>query len=453
MTAKIATQIDLLIEPGWIIPIEPADVVLEGHALVVHQGRIVALLPVDQALAQYEPHEHLRLPGEVLLPGLVNAHTHAAMSLLRGFADDLPLMNWLQERIWPAEKARVDPDFIYDGTLLASWEMLRSGVTCFSDMYFYPDSAARAAVAAGIRAVIGATVIDFPTRYASDADDYLQKGLAARDAWRDEPRVSFTLAPHAPYTVSDQTFTRVGTLAAQIDVPIHVHVHETRQEIDESLARHGVRPLERLHRLGLLGPNLIAVHAVHLDVSEIKLLQASGAFVVHCPSSNLKLASGFAPIAALLEQGVRVALGTDGAASNNRLDILTETRLASLLAKAVTGNAGTLGAHQALRMATLHGAQALGLGQEIGSLESGKWADLCTVRLDDWFSQPCYDPASHLVYVAGRDQVSHVWVAGRQRIRHGNMIDASGSDLIGLANSWHNRLNLRGLGLTPQGHG
>lgn len=438
----MSTPIDLLIEPGWIIPIEPAGTVLEDHALAVDKGRILALLPIAEAAGRYAPREHVRLPGEVLLPGLVNAHTHAAMALLRGCADDLPLMRWLTERIWPAEAAHVSPDFIQDGTLLAAWEMLRCGITCFNDMYFFPGAAAEAAHEAGIRAVLGVTVIEFPTAYAADPDDYLAKGLAVRDAWRDDPLVSFALAPHAPYTVSDKTFERVATLAAQLDVPIHVHVHETLAEIEEGIARHGVRPLERLRRLGLLAPNLIAVHAVHLDANEIEQLATAGCFVAHCPTSNMKLASGIAPVAQFLNSGVRVALGTDGAASNNRLDILREARQAALLAKVASGDAAVVAAHQALRMATLEGAAALGLEASVGSLLPGKWADLCTIRLDDWLCQPCYDPASHILNVAGREQVSHVWVAGRARIRNGEPVGPSASRLVAIGKSWHNRLSL-----------
>lgn len=446
------TPIDLLIEPGWIIPIEPAGTVLEGYALAVDKGRIAALLPAEEATSRYAPGEHFRLPGQVLLPGLVNAHTHAAMALLRGYADDLPLMRWLNERIWPAEREHVSPDFIRDGTLLAAWEMLRGGVTCFNDMYFFPGAAAEAAREAGIRAVLGVTVIEFPTAYASDAGDYLAKGLAVRDAWRDEALVSFTLAPHAPYTVGDQTFEQIATLAAQLDLPIHVHLHETQAEIEESVARHGVRPIERLRRLGLLAPNLIAVHAVHLDPQEIQQLAANGCFVAHCPTSNLKLASGIAPVAQLVSSGVRVALGTDGAAGNNRLDILRETRQAALLAKVASGDAASIPAHRALRMATLDGAAALGLEAATGSLVPGKWADLCAIRLDDWECQPCYDPASHVVHVAGRDQVSHVWVAGQPRILDGQPVGATARQLIGIGKSWHNRLSLPKSGKNEPDH-
>jgi 5-methylthioadenosine/S-adenosylhomocysteine deaminase len=434
----MSAAIDLLIEPSWIIPIEPAGAVLEGHALAVDKGRIVALLPVEKAAARYAPRELLRLPGKVLLPGFVNLHTHAAMTLLRGYADDLPLMRWLQEHIWPAEAKHLSADFVRDGTLLAAWEMLRGGVTCFNDMYFFPQAAAEAAVEAGIRAVLGITAVEFPSAYAADANDYLAKGLAARDTWRDEPLLSFALAPHAPYTVSDRSFGSIATLAAQLDLPIHIHLHETAAEIEDSLRQHGVRPLERLQRLGLLGPNLIAVHAVHLLPEEIRLLAENCCAVAHCPTSNMKLASGIAPIAGLLAAGLRVGLGTDGAASNDRLDILREMRHAALLAKVATGDATALPAHRALRMATLEGASALGLDNSIGSLEPGKWADLCAIRLDDWLTQPCYDPASHIVYVAGREQVSHVWVAGTLRICNSQPVETVATELIEIANSWHN---------------
>jgi len=432
--------VDLLIEPRWIIPIEPEGVTLEGHALVVDGGRIVALLPAEEAAAQFAPRERVRLAEHVLLPGLVNLHTHAAMTLLRGYADDLPLMRWLEERIWPAEARQMSPAFVRDGTLLACWEMLRGGITCFNDMYFFPEAAAEAALEAGMRAALGITVIEFPTAYASDADDYLSKGLATRDALRDEPLLSFCLAPHAPYTVSDATFERIAVLAGQLDLPVHIHIHETRAEIEESLRRHGVRPLERLHRSGLLGPGLIGVHAAHLDTDEIRLLAKHDCSIAHCPTSNMKLASGIAPVIVKLEHGLRIGLGSDGAASNNRLDLFREMRHAALLGKAVSGNAAAFDAHEMLRMATLNGAAALGLEREIGSLLPGKAADLCAVRLDDWTLQPCYDPVSHLIYVAGREHVSHTWVAGRLRIREGEPVDFDSRRLIEIANLWHTKL-------------
>ena len=433
-------EIDLMIRPEWIIPIEPAGVTLAGHALAVSDGRIAALLPIDEASRRFRPRQTLDLPGQVLLPGLVNLHTHAAMSLLRGYADDLPLMRWLNERIWPAEARHAGPEFVRDGTLLACAEMLRGGITTFNDMYFFPGAAAEAARQAGMRAVLGIIAIEFPTSYAADADDYLARGLAIRDELGDEPLLGFCLAPHAPYTVADKTFSKIATLAAQLELPVHVHLHETRHEIEESLKQHGVRPIERLRRLGLLGPQLIAVHAVHLDPGEIELLGREACHLAHCPTSNLKLGSGIPPMSAIQSRGLNFGLGTDGAASNNRLDLFQEMRHAALLAKGASQDAEALGAHATLHAATLGGARALGLDGEIGSLLPGKAADLCAVRLDQWLMQPCFEPASHLVYVAGRDQVSHAWVAGKLAMSNGIPTQIKVSELLDITGLWHNLL-------------
>lgn len=441
------TPQDVLLLPRWILPVEPAGVVLEDHALAVRGGRIAALGPRAALEAEHAGLPRLALPSHALLPGLVNAHTHAAMSLMRGLADDLPLMRWLQEHIWPAEMKHVSPAFVREGTLLACAEMLRGGITCFNDMYFFPEAALEAALEAGLRASLGMIVFDFPTAYGTDPDDYLAKGLAMRDRWKDHPRLSFCLAPHAPYTVSDATFAKVVTLAGEIDVPVHVHLHETEDEIRRSLAEHGVRPLERLRRLGLLGPALIAVHAVHLEDDEIALLARHGASVAHCPSSNLKLASGFAPVARLAAAGVNIALGTDGAASNNRLDLMEEMRLAALLAKAVARDAEALPAHAALHAATLGGARALGLEAITGSLRPGKAADLAAVRLagadDAPELLPCHDPVSQLVYAAGRQQVTDVWVAGRHVLQGGTLAPDAFRGLDTRAQLWQNMLKAR----------
>jgi 5-methylthioadenosine/S-adenosylhomocysteine deaminase len=412
--------------------------VLEHHAVAVRDGAIEAVVPA-QAGTPFSDYERIDLPEHVLIPGLVNAHTHAAMTLMRGLADDLPLMRWLQEHVWPAETKHVSPRFVRDGTALACAEMLRGGVTCFNDMYFYPEAALEAALEAGMRAALGLIVIDFPTPYASDPADYLRKGLDLRDRYGDQPLISFCLAPHAPYTVSDPTFRQVATLAAELDLPVHLHVHETEDEIERSLAEHAVRPLERLRKLGLLGPNLISVHAVHLDEAEIQLLAKHGCSVAHCPSSNLKLASGFAPIEALRAAGVNICLGTDGAASNNRLDVFSEMRTAALVAKAVARNPEAMPAHAALRAATLGGARALGLNARIGSIEAGKRADLVAVAMRAPELAPCYDPVSHLVYAAGRDNVTHVWVDGELRVRDG-ALQNSGSSLHSTWQIWQNAL-------------
>jgi len=434
----------ILISARWVVPVEPAGAVLERHAVAVRDGRIEQVLPLGEIAApdagRFSDYEHVELPDHVLIPGLVNAHTHAAMSLMRGLADDLPLMRWLQEHIWPAETRHVSPRFVRDGTILACAEMLRGGITCFNDMYFFPEAALEAALEAGMRAALGLIVIDFPTAYASDPADYLRKGLALRDRHGENPLVSFCLAPHAPYTVSDPTFRQIATLAAELDLPVHVHVHETENEIERSLAEHGVRPLERLRRLGLLEPGLIAVHAVHLNKDEIELLGRHGCSVAHCPSSNLKLASGFAPLEALRSAGVNLSLGTDGAASNNRLDLFAEMRTAALLAKAVARDAQAMPAHAVLRAATLGGARALGLGARIGSIEPGKRADLVAVALRGPELAPCYDPVSHLVYAAGREHVTHVWVDGELRVLDGELRNPAFSGLDTRWQLWQNAL-------------
>jgi 5-methylthioadenosine/S-adenosylhomocysteine deaminase len=433
-------KVDLLISARWVVPVEPAGAVLAEHSVAVAGGRIVAVLPTPEAERDYDAAKRVELPHHALIPGLVNLHTHASMTLMRGLADDLPLMRWLQDHIWPAESRHVSPEFVYDGTLLACAEMLRGGVTCMNEMYFFPEAAARAALDAGMRAALGIIAFEFPTAYAADANDYIAKGLATRDEFGDEPLLSFCMAPHAPYTVSDRTFARIVSLAEELDLPIHTHLHETQHEIDDSLAQHKVRPLERLAGLGVLGPRLVAAHAAHMTPEEIATLARHGASVAHCPSSNLKLASGLAPVAAMLAEGVNVGIGTDGAASNNRLDVLEETRIAALLAKAVAGDAQALPAHQALACATLHGARALGLEASIGSVVPNKLADLCAVSFEDPELSPCYDPVSHLVYAAGRAQVSHVWVAGELRVGEGKLTGMENRGLNSRVLLWQNKL-------------
>jgi 5-methylthioadenosine/S-adenosylhomocysteine deaminase len=431
---------DLAIHAGCVVPVEPANAALFDHAVIVDAGAVVDLRPSAEVLARWAPAESIRLPDHVLIPGLVNAHTHAAMSLMRGLADDIELMRWLAERVWPAERELVSAEFVFDGTRLACAEMLRGGITCFNDMYFHPEAAARAALAAGMRAALGIIVIELPSRYACDAHEYLAKGLALRDALRDEPLLSFCLAPHAPYTVSDATLREVVTYAQQLGLPVHTHVHETAHEIDDSVRRHGERPLARLDRLGVVGPDLIAVHAVHLDPSDLALLARHGCHVVHCPSSNAKLGSGIAPVARLLEAGVGVALGTDGAASNNRLDLFAEMRAAALFAKAGSGRADAVPAASALRMATLEGARALGLDERIGSIVPGKRADLVAVSLEAIELAPCFDPVSHLVYAAGREHVTHVWVDGKMVLRDRQPTTLDLDELRARAVHWRGRM-------------
>ncbi len=441
--AMSAQTVDLIVTGRWVVPVEPAGAVLEHHAVVMDAGRIAAVLPAPAALRNYAAREVIACDRHALIPGLVNTHTHAAMSLMRGYADDLPLMQWLQDHIWPAEQKWVSPEFVRDGTLLAAAEMLAGGTTCFGDMFFFPDDVARAAVTAGIRAVVGMIVIEFPSAYASDCDDYLRKGIDFHDHYRDHPLVRTALAPHAPYTVSDEALGRIVTYAAELNVPVHMHVHETEAEVRESVARTGVRPLTRLERLGLLSPQLMAVHMTQVEQHEITMLAAQGVHVLHCPESNMKLASGFCPVARLAAAGVNVALGTDGAASNNDLDMFGEMRSAALLAKAVAGDASVVPATAALRMATLNGARALGMEELLGSLVPGKAADVVAVDLGGIATQPIYNPISHLVYATGRHQVTDVWVAGRHLLRGGALLTVDEIDLAQRASQWQDRLAAR----------
>jgi 5-methylthioadenosine/S-adenosylhomocysteine deaminase len=432
-------HVDLAIRPAWLLPIEPAGV-LTGHTLLVEAGRIVAIVPDAVAATEYLARERLVLDRHLLMPGLVNSHTHTAMTLLRGVADDVPLAAWLNEHIWPRESRHVTPEFVQDGVLLGAAEMLRGGITCCNDMYFYPDAAARAYQAAGMRAVLGLPILDFPTPYASDGDAYLQAGLAARDAFKHAPRLHWMLAPHAPYTVGDATFEKIVTFARQLDLPLQTHLQETRQELADALAATGESPLARLDRLGATGPGFLAIHAVHLAPGDAERLASQHCSVAHCPTSNMKLASGIAPIADLAARGINVALGTDGAASNNRLDLFSEMRLASLLAKVSTGDAAALPASDVVRMATLGGAKALGLEERIGTLEAGKDADLCAVDLGDIDDAPVYDAVSHLVHVVSRERVTDVWVAGQRLLRERKLASIDEGTLAARTRLWQQKL-------------
>lgn len=421
MQQELPLQIDLLIHARWIIPANGSQSVLEEHSIAVHEGRIVAVLPTEYSKQRYVATEEFNLTNHALIPGLVNAHGHAAMSLLRGAADDLPLHTWLQDYIWPLESRWVSEQFVYEGTQLAIAEMLLCGTTCFADMYFFPDAAARAAREIGIRAQFCCPVLDFPSAWAADADEYISKATQLHDTYRHHPLISVAFGPHAPYTVSDAPLRKIAILAEEMDVTIHMHVHETAQEIQDAQAATGKRPLDRLAALGLVSPRLLCVHATQLTDADIALLNENGASVVHCPESNLKLASGFCPVAKLHKAGVNVALGTDGAASNNDLDILAEMRTAALIGKAVAGDASAVPALQALEMATLNGARALGMDDSIGSLEPGKLADMVAIKMDSFNAMPVYNIVSHLVYNTQCNQVTHVWVGGRLLVEGGQL--------------------------------
>jgi 5-methylthioadenosine/S-adenosylhomocysteine deaminase len=444
------TEIELLIRAGWIVPVEPQSVVYQDHCLAISHGRIVDLIGPDEAERRYRAKSNLHLPDHVLIPGLINAHTHAAMNLFRGLADDLPLMDWLNHHIWPAEAAWVNPEFVYQGTQLAVAEMLRGGTTCFNDMYFFAEETARAAAHAGVRAIVGLIVLDFPTAWAQNADEYIAKGLALHDRFRGDPLIRTAFAPHAPYTVSDAPLERIAVLADELDLPIHMHVHETATEVETAVQKSGVRPLERLRRLGLCTPRLLGVHMTQLTDDEIASLATAGAHVLHCAESNLKLASGLCPVARLNRAGVNVALGTDSAASNNDLDMLGEMRSAALLAKAVAADASAAPANEVLRMATLNGARALGLEHEIGSLEPGKSADVVAVDLSSIETRPIYNPVSQLVYACSRNQITDVWVAGRHVLKGRRLTTLDEQQLLAHANEWGIRIQAKDAELKAQ---
>lgn len=434
-----------MLQARWVLPILPKDTLLEHHAVVVHLGFIVDICTIENAEANYEATEIIKLEDHVLMPGLINLHTHAAMTLMRGLADDLALMPWLENHIWPAEARLLSARFVKEGTLLACAEMLSGGITTFNDMYFYPEAAAEACLQIGIRANLGLVVLEFATNYASNATNYIEKGTQARDELNGQPLLSFSFAPHAPYTVSDETFIEINTLAEQLDIGIHTHLHETLVEISQSEQTHGLSPIARFEKLGLLGANTTLAHCVHLKPIEIQMLADNGCNIAHCPSSNLKLGSGIAPIAEYLKRGINVGLGTDSAASNNRLDMFSEIRLAALLAKGLSHDATAISAHQAIEMATINGAKALKLEDKIGSIEIGKLADLIAVDFSGFNMQPCYDPISHLVYAASREQVSHCWVNGDlkyQKPKHseGVFSDIEPQQLNEIVANWQTKL-------------
>lgn len=439
MPRNPAEPLDLLLLPTWLVPVEPAGVVLKNHALGIRDGRIVMIAPREEA-DQYLANETRDLSGMLLAPGLVNAHGHAAMTLFRGLADDLPLMTWLREHVWPAESRWVDEAFIKAGTELAIAEQLQSGITCFSDMYFFPEVVSQLAHKHGIRAQITIPVLNFSIPGARDADEALRKGVALFDDLKHHPRLSVAFGPHAPYSVGDEKLESIRTLVAEMDIGIHMHVHETANEVEEAMREYGERPLARLARLQLLGPRFQAVHMTQVNDDDIALLVEHNCSVIHCPESNLKLASGFCPVERLWEAGVNVAIGTDGAASNNDLDLLGETRTAALVAKAVSGSATALNAHRALRMATLNGARALGLDDHTGSIEVGKFADLVAFDLSRLAQQPVYDPVSQLIYSCSRDCVRHVWVAGKHLLDDRQLTRMDEEQLIATAQEWGNKI-------------
>jgi len=433
-------KIDLLLDAQWVVTVNQNNDVLTHHSIAVDKGKIIDILPTSVASDRYLAKTHQQHNNKVLMPGMINCHTHAAMSLFKGFADDLPLMDWLQNHIWPAESKWVDEDFVHDGTELAIAEMLRSGTTCFMDMYFFPDIIAKVVNLSGMRAAVGMIVLDFPTIWAQNVEEYIEKGLHIRDEYREHSRIKTVFAPHAPYTVSETALTQIRTLSDEMEVPITMHIHETQTEVDQAVEANNKRPLQNLHELGLISPNLIAVHMTALNDDEIAILAENGTHIAHCPESNLKLASGFCPVDKLMKAGINVCLGTDGSASNNDLDMFGEMRTAALLSKGVSGDASSANAKEIIRMATINGATALGMNDDIGSIEIGKAADFIAVDFSGLESQPVYDPVSHLVYNTSRNQVSDVWVKGRQLLKDRSLTRLDEQEIIRKAREWNDKI-------------
>lgn len=416
-------QVDQIVTAKWIIPVCEKEIdqheatILENASVVLHKDKIVEILPTKDAIEKYPNADITNLPRHVLIPGFINTHTHAAMSLFRGVADDLPLMEWLQDHIWPAEGKWVSESFVHDGTELAMAEMLRSGTTCFNDMYFFPNVVCKAAMDAKIRTSVSFPILDFPSAWANNPEEYIHKGLQLNDDYKNHDLIHVGFGPHAPYTVSDEPLKKIAMLSEELDTHIHIHLHETEHEVQEAIKETGMRPIERLAALGLLSPRLHGVHMTALTDSDKKAIALNGSHIVHCPESNLKLASGFCPVHELQQEGINVALGTDGAASNNDLDMMNEMRTAALLGKAVAADASALAAKEALQMATIRGAIALGLNDTIGSLEPNKFADMTAIELDALEVLPIYNPLSQLVYASSRNQVTDVWVAGHRLLK------------------------------------
>jgi len=437
------TSIDTLLYPQWIIPIEPHNVVLENHAIAINQGRIIALLPAEQAHNTYEAQTTLSLSEHAVMPGLVNAHAHSPMTLFRGMADDLALMDWLNNHIWPAERQWMDEEFIRDGTELSFLEMIRSGTTCFNENYFYCDVTAEVSVEAGIRAVVGTEMINFPTRYAATTEEYFTKMYAFCKKWQNHPLIKPTIHPQGPYTVDDETFIKLKTFSDEFKLITHIHLHETADEINHSMQQYGKRPLQRLYELGLVNERFVAIHMTQINEQDWEIIKKTKLHIVHCPESNLKLASGFCPVGEFIKAGINVAIGTDGAASNNDLDMFGEMRTAGILAKVVSGDPTTLNAAELLRLGTLNGARAFGLEHEIGSLVPGKSADIIAIDLSHPNTQPIYHPISQIAYAVNSRQVSDVWVAGQRLLSNGEFTKLDAGKILAKAKAWQQRICLQ----------
>lgn len=440
MTNPNKKNASIIISASWIFTSNSEGQLLSDYSIVIENDKIIDLVPQDKVFDEYEANDTYQLTDYILIPGLINTHTHAAMSLFKGFADDLPLQDWLNDYIWPAEKEFINSSFVKDGSILALSEMIKSGVTTFNDMYFFPDATAEAVKELGVRSNIGLVVLDFPTNYATDPEDYLLKGFEFRDKWRNEELITTSIAPHAPYSVSDEAFTLINTYSEELSINIHTHLHETQWEIEDSIEKYGITPVQRLNNLGIIGPSLMAVHCVHLNDQDMATLAKNKVSIVHNPSSNMKLGSGIADIAKMLKQNLNISLGTDSSASNNRLDMMEEMRLAALLIKGSTKSPESFSANEAIKMATINGAKALGLESIIGSIEKNKKADLVAIDLNSIENQPIYNPLTTLVYSSSRSDVSYVWIDGEIKLKDKKLVKIDEERIIQLAKKWQRKL-------------
>lgn len=435
---------DLALDASWVVPVIPRNRVYRDCSVLIKDDKLLSITPTKDVATHFDVSQRIDLSGKLLLPGLINCHGHAAMTLLRGYADDLPLDTWLQQYIWPAESRWVNEQFVTDGSRLAIAEMLLSGTTCFADMYFFPEATASVAHALGIRAQLAFPIIDFPNNWSRDADDALHKGLVLRDKYRSNALIDVAFGPHAPYTVSDAALHKIATYSEELQAPVHIHLHETPSELAQSEKTYGKRPIERLLDLGLLSPLTLCVHMTQVSDQDIVLLKDNGSHVIHCPQSNMKLASGTCPAQQLLDAGINLALGTDGAASNNDLDLFAEMQTAALLGKLSSGNPSAIDAMNALEMATINGARALGLEDSIGSLEPGKQADIIAIDFNQLASMPMHQPLSQLVYTAAGQRVTDVWIAGDRLVHNRKLVRINSEELKNTAIQWQHTMSNHG---------
>jgi len=414
--------------------------VIRNGALVINNGKIEDMGDSGSISKKYSSKNIIKSKNTAVIPGLINTHTHAAMVYFRGMADDLPLKEWLEDHIWPAENKWLCHDFVSDATELACLEMLKAGITTYNDMYFFEDAASGAAKKIGMRAVLGVGIVDFPTVAGNSADEYLSKAERFIKEWKGDDLIVPCIAPHSAYACSSETLKKVKALADKYNVGIHTHVSETKWEVEEIKSKYSLSPVEHLKKIGFLDENIIAAHCVWVDEKEIDILAKYKTGVAHCIESNLKLSSGIAPVPQMLKAGLRVSLGTDGAASNNDLNILSEMSTAAKVHKAISNDPTALDAKTALLMATRWGAGALGLGNITGSLEKGKAADIAIMNLNKPHLTPLYDIYSHIVYSAHASDIETVFVNGRLVIENARLTTADEDEIIVKAREWRNKI-------------